>query len=195
VGSSPTGPSIEFIYLCIETSVRESFCDPTPDSYTEIMATIYETDNFLITSANRPKVYVDRSEGGHMYIKPKFQVRDRTELSPAQAIEYMKLSMVAGEALKSAMGRRGVDIGIVNYQDMGNWSVFKPEGPTMHLHIYGRATTATIQKYGDAVQLPHVESGFYENFQALDDDDIEEIKADIEKLMRTERYKSPWSEV
>lgn len=158
------------------------------------MATIYETKNFLITSAERPKIYVDRSDGGHMYIKPKFQVRDRTQLSPAQAIEYMKLSMVAGEALTSAMARRGVNIGIVNYQDMGNWSVFKPEGPTMHLHIYGRATTATTQKYGDAVQLPHIETGFYESFQPLNADDIKEIQADIEKLMQADKYKLRWSE-
>jgi len=102
--------------------------------------------------------------------------------------------MVAGEALKSAMSRRGVDIGIVNYQDMGNWSVYKPEGPTMHLHIYGRATTAKVQKYGDAVQLPHIESGFYDNFQALDEGDIKEINVDIEKLMQTEKYKSLWRE-
>jgi diadenosine tetraphosphate (Ap4A) HIT family hydrolase len=158
------------------------------------MATIYETENFIITSAERPYVYVDRAEGGHMYVKPKFHVRDRTQLSASQAIEYTKLSMVAGDALKSAMKRRDVNIGIVNYQDMGNWSVFKPEGPTMHLHIYGRATTATIQKYGDAVQLPHVESGFYESFQALDADDIKEIRRDIEKLMQTDKYRVPWSE-
>jgi hypothetical protein len=102
--------------------------------------------------------------------------------------------MVVGEALQSAMARRGVDIGIVNYQDMGNWGVFKPEGPTLHMHIYGRATTATIQKYGEAVQLPRRETGFYDDFKSLDKDDIQEIKADIEKLMQSEKYRALWSE-
>lgn len=153
---------------------------------------IYETENFYIQAASRP--FIDRAEGGHIYIFPKVAVRDRTQLSPKLAIEYMKLSMVVGEALKSGMSRRGVDIGIVNYQDMGNWGVFKPEGPTLHMQIYGRAITATIQKYGDAVQLPHRETGFYDNFKPLDDDDIREIKTDIQALLMTDKYKSPWNE-
>ena len=154
---------------------------------------IYKTNNFEICAASRP--FIDRSEGGHIYIFPTVPVRDRTLLSPALAIEYMKLSMIVGEALKSAMARRGVDIGIVNYQDMGNWGVFKPEGPSLHMQIYGRATTATIQKYGDAVQLPHRETGFYDNFKPLDEQDIQEIKTDIEKLTATDKYKGVWSEL
>lgn len=153
---------------------------------------VYETENFEIQAAIRP--FIDRSEGGHIYILPKVPVRDRTQLSPSLAIEYTKLSMIVGEALRSAMARRGVDIGIVNYQDMGNWGVFKPEGPTLHMQIYGRATDAIIQKYGDAVQLPHRETGFYDNFKPLDEADIAEIKNDIKKLMKADKYKSHWSE-
>lgn len=153
---------------------------------------IYETAHFYIQAASRP--FIDRTEGGHIYLFPKVPVRDRTQLSPELAIEYMKLSMVIGEALKSAMTRRGVEIGIVNYQDMGNWGVFKPEGPTLHMQIYGRAVTATIQKYGDAVQLPRRETGFYDNFNPLDNDDINEIKKDIESLLHSDKYSVAWSE-
>ena len=158
----------------------------------KIQIPVYETENFYIQAASNP--FIDRSEGGHMYIFPKAPVRDRTQLSPKLTIEYMKLSMVVGEALKSAMARRGVTIGIVNYQDMGNWSVFKPEGPTLHMQIYGRAKTATVQKYGDAVLLPHRETGFYDNFQPLDEEDVAEIKADIEALLSTGQYSHLWSE-
>ena len=153
---------------------------------------VYETENFYIQAAERP--FIDRAEGGHLYIFPKIEVRDRTLLSPSLAIEYTKLSMIVGEALTSAMARRGVDIGIVNYQDMGNWGVFKPEGPTLHMQIYGRATTATIQKYGDAVQLPHRETGFYDNFKPLDNRDTKEILEDIEKLLKDPKYSTSWSE-
>lgn len=153
---------------------------------------IYETNNYYIQAASRP--FIDRSEGGHIYIIPKVRLRDRTQLSPALAIEYQKLSMVVGEALVSAMARRGVDIGIVNYQDMGTWGVFKPEGPTLHMHIYGRATTAKIQKYGDAVQLPDRDTGFYDSFKPLNEEDILEIKIDIEKLLASDKYRSKWSE-
>ncbi len=71
---------------------------------------VHEIENFYIQAASRP--FIDRSEGGHVYIFPKVAVRDRTQLSPELAVEYMKLSMVVGEALKSAMARRGVDVGI-----------------------------------------------------------------------------------
>ncbi len=153
---------------------------------------VYETVNFYIQAAEKP--FIDHLEGGHLYIFPKVSVRDRTQLSPQLAIEYTKLSMIVGEALKSAMARRGVDIGIVNYQDMGNWGVFKPEGPSLHMQIYGRATTAKIQKYGDAVSLPHRETGFYDTFKPLDQDDISEIKKDIEKLLQTDKYSDRWCE-
>jgi len=153
---------------------------------------IFETENFYIQAAKRP--FVDRAEGGHIYLFPKVEVLDRTKLSPALAIEYTKLSMVVGEALKSAMARRGVNIGIINYQDMGNWGVYKPEGPSLHMQIYGRATTATIQKYGDSVFLPHRETGFYDNFKPLDNEDINEIKIDIKKLLLTDKYMNNWCE-
>jgi len=153
---------------------------------------IYETENFHIQASKRP--FVDRKEGGHIYLFPKVEVHDRTQLSPKLAVEYTKLSMVIGEALKSAMARRGVDIGLVNYQDMGNWGVHKPEGPTLHLQIFGRATTATIQKYGEAVQLPFRETGFYDGFEPLNEEDIKEIRTDIEKLLQTDKYNHPWSE-
>lgn len=158
--------------------------------YMKLQIPVYETDHFYIQAANRP--FIDRLEGGHLYIFPKQEVRDRTQLSAKLAIEYMKLSMVVGEALKSAMTRRGVDIGIINYQDMGNWGVFKPEGPTLHMQIYGRATTATIQKYGDAVFLPHRDTGFYDDFEPLNEADIIEIKTDISKLLNTEKYTTGW---
>jgi len=153
---------------------------------------IYETENFKILAVARP--FIDRNEGGHILIFPKVPVRDRTLLTPKLAIEYTKLSMIVGEALKSAMARRGVDIGIVNYQDMGNWGVFKPEGPTLHMHIYGRATTATAQKYGEAVKLPYRKTGFYDSFKPLDEKDIQEIKLDIQKLIASDKYKDHWSE-
>src|SRR4051812_28507876 len=98
------------------------------------MALIYETPDFLIDTQDRP--FVDRGEGGHVRVMSKIKVADRTKLTPEQAIEYMKLSMVAGEALTTVLKKQGIDIGIVNYQEMGNWSVFKPEGVTMHLHIF-----------------------------------------------------------
>ena len=96
--------------------------------------------------------------------------------------------MVLGEAMKVVLTKRGIDIGLINYQDMGNWSVFKPEGPILHMHVFGRAKTAVKQKYGDAVKLPHLETGFYEGFQPLDADNVQGLRDDFERLMKTEKY-------
>lgn len=149
---------------------------------------IYETDNFIIDTPENP--FIDRLEGGHIRISPKVKVSDRTKLSSDLAKEYIKLSMVTGEAMKIGLGRRGIDIGIINYQDMGNWAVFNPEGPTMHMHLFGRAKTAKIQKYGEGVLLPKKDTGFYDNFQRLNDEDIAEVRIEIERLLETDKYKN-----
>ena len=82
------------------------------------MAEVYTTNNFVVESAEAP--HVTRTDGGHMRILPKEKVADRTKLSPQLAIELMRLTMVAGEAMATAMNKRGVDIGRINYQDNGN---------------------------------------------------------------------------
>jgi diadenosine tetraphosphate (Ap4A) HIT family hydrolase len=151
------------------------------------MAQIYETLNFIVETPNTP--FIDRKEGGHIRIMSKIKVRDRTKLTPEQAVEYMKLSMIAGEAMTNVLTKQGIDIGIVNYQEMGNWSVFKPEGVTMHLHIFGRAKTAMIQKYGEGVLLPQKSTGFYDKFEPLNDEDIKAMRMEIERLLDTDKYK------
>lgn len=148
---------------------------------------VFETNNFIIDAPEHP--FIDRLEGGHVRISPKVKVSDRTKLSSELAKEYMKLSMVTGEAMKLGLSKRGINIGIINYQDMGNWAVFNPGGPTMHMHLFGRAVTATKQKYGEGVLLPRKETGFYDDFQRLNDEDIQEIKKEIIRLLETEKYK------
>ena len=90
--------------------------------------------------------------------------------------------------MKTTMVKRGVNIGLINYQDMGKWQVFQPQETTMHLHIFGRAIDAIVQKYGDAVYLPHLESGYYQKFQSLDADDVVMLSKEIYRLMRTQKY-------
>lgn len=149
---------------------------------------LFETDNFVVHIPQEP--FIDRAEGGHLIIHCRLPLRDRTLLTREQALEYMKVSMVAGEALVAGMAQRGVEVGIVNYQDMGNWGVFKPEGPRLHMHIFGRAKTATIQAYGSAVQLPFRDTGFYDSFKPLDADDIAAIQAHTKALLVSEKYQS-----
>lgn len=155
------------------------------------MAFIYQTNNFIVEAVEKP--LVTRTDGGHIAISPKVRVVDRTQLPPQMAIEMIRLTMLIGEAMTTGMNNRGIDIGRVNYQDNGNWGVFLPEGPHMHIHLYGRAKSATIQKYGEACSFPFRETGFYDRFEPLNDGDIREIQSQIEILLKKEKYQlSQW---
>jgi diadenosine tetraphosphate (Ap4A) HIT family hydrolase len=149
---------------------------------------IYETVNFQVLAHDKP--HVTRKDGGHIIILPNVRVKDRTFLSPPLATELMKLTMMVGEAMATALNRRGIDIGRINYQDNGNWGVSRPEGPHLHVHLYGRAKSATTQKYGEALYLPRRQTGFYDHFEPLSDGDIAEIRDEIERLSLTPKYQS-----
>lgn len=152
------------------------------------MSLIYQTENFIVESVEQP--LVSRTDGGHIAIVPKVKVKDRTELSPALATEIMRLTMLIGEAMTIGLNNRGVDIGRINYQDNGNWAVFSPEGPAMHIHLYGRAKSAKVHKYGEACYFPFRETGFYEGFEPLNQADISEIQQQIEILLQQDKYKT-----
>lgn len=151
------------------------------------MAFIYETENFTVEAADQP--HITRTDGGHIRIFPKEKVVDRTELSPEKAKELMRLTIIVGEAMARGMNNRGVDIGRINYQDNGNWSVFKPEGPYLHYHLYGRAKSAKIHKWGNACHFPQRDTGFYDNFEPLNEGDIAEIRKQIKEISKRDKYK------
>jgi diadenosine tetraphosphate (Ap4A) HIT family hydrolase len=148
------------------------------------MALVFEAEHFEITTPEHP--HVSRSDGGHLIVNPKVAVEDRTRLARDQAIELMKLTMVAGEAMKTVLGRSGIDIGRINYQDNGNWR------HELHVHLYGRARGATIQPYGHFLSLPPTREAFREqmwNLEPLTQDDVAALKAEIVRLLETPKYR------
>ena len=152
------------------------------------MALIYESQNFMVQSAEFP--LVDRNDGGHVTIDPKFKISARQELSPKQAIELMRLTIIAGEAMTEVLTQHGIDIGRINYQDNGNWAVFKPEGPQLHYHLYGRAKSAVHQKYGQTLHMPHKDEHpeYYKTLKKLSQEDVEDIGKKITELLSQAKY-------
>ncbi len=150
--------------------------------------TIYESPHFIVHAAEKP--HIDRNDGGHIVIRPKNKISDRQHLSSIQAIELMRLTIVVGEAMTTVMNAHGVDIGRINYQDNGNWSVFKAEGPALHIHLYGRAKSAKIQPYGQAGYFPHQEERpeFYKDLKPLNEEDVKGIRTEIERLFREDKF-------
>jgi diadenosine tetraphosphate (Ap4A) HIT family hydrolase len=144
---------------------------------------VYQSLHFEIVVPDRP--HVTRGDGGHLIINPKIAVNDRTKLAREQAIELMKLTMVAGEAMTAVLTRKGIPIGRINYQDNGNWR------HELHVHLYGRSRNATIQPWGTFLQIPPTRETFNAkmgNLEPLNADDVRDLRAEIERLLATEKY-------
>ena len=139
------------------------------------MIIIFETENFILEAPKKPEI--DRLEGGHVKIHPKVAIEDRTKLSPKLAIELMRFTMVAGEAMAKAMKKAGVEIGRINYQENGNWT------PELHVHLYCRGVNAVMQKYGNPI-IP----GHKEEYKPLTEEDVQNIRNEIENIFKEKKY-------
>ncbi len=148
------------------------------------MAIVFKSEHFLVVAPEKP--HISRIDGGHLVIAPKEAVEDRTQLPPKQAIELMKLTMVVGEAMRTVLAKKGIDLGRINYQDNGNWT------PTLHIHLYGRAKGATVQKYGTPLMFPatHEEFSAEPTLETFQPDEIEAIAKEVTRLLATEKYRS-----
>lgn len=150
--------------------------------------TIYETENFKVEVVPNP--HVSREEGGHLRIKSKEKYfSSRMDLSPNEAKEVMRLSMMAGEVLKRGMTSRGIPIIRINYMEAGNWAAKSNKPFFFHIHVYGRTENAKSQIWPEAVQLPSRDTGFYDNFIPLNEEDIEELKKQFSIVENEFRYK------
>jgi len=148
------------------------------------MPLVLESRHFTIFAPEHP--HVSRGDGGHLIVNPRVAVEDRTQLSREQAIELVKLTMVAGEAMKTVLTRKGIAIGRINYQDNGNWR------HELHVHLYGRARNATIQTWGHPLSLPptaHAQKELAGTLEPLNVDDVAELKAEMTRLLGTEKYR------
>ena len=152
------------------------------------MAQIFESEHFIVESSEKP--LVTRTDGGHIRILPKIRLVDRQQFTPRQAIEFMRLTMVVGEAMNLALNKHGIDIGRINYEDLGNWQVLAPEGPYFHYHLFGRAKRAKIQPYGEALAFPLRSRypEFYEKNEPLTAKDVVRVKEEMKELFKKLSY-------
>jgi len=148
---------------------------------------IYETKNFIVESHEKP--FVSRTDGGHIRIRVKdTKIIDRVMLAPEMAIELMRLTMIVGDVLSMVMNRRGIPVVKVNYQDMGNWAAKSGKESYLHYHIMGRAENAVKQPWPESVYLPDRSTGFYNDFEPLNQTDIKLIQDEIAEFFKQEKY-------
>ena len=150
------------------------------------MAVFYETENFTLNASERP--HVCRTDGGHVIIFPKIPVVSRWDLEPKRAIELMRLSMVLGEAMTTALNPRGIPVERMNIQDNGNWAVGTERGPRFHLHFYGRARDSVHQKRSEALYFPDQVTRFWEELEPLNGDDVAAISDEVNTIYKRQEY-------
>ncbi len=143
---------------------------------------IFETEHCYLKAPKKP--HVDRFDGGHLVVSPKKRFLDRQSMLREVLFDCVELSVHAGRALKETLAKSGIELGRINYQDNGNWSLFSKVGPSFHLHIYGRAKDAKIQKFGQALYFPHPkdEPEFYKLNESLKDGEILSVKNILLKI-------------
>ena len=148
---------------------------------------IYETKNFIVCVPKIP--HIPREDGGHIWIRGrKNNFCSRLDLDSNEAIEVMRLTMLISEAMINGMKNRSINIERINYQENGNWAYRKGKNPIFHIHLYGRTMNSKTQIWGEALVFPNKETGFYDEFEPFNDDDIKEIKKQIAILENTEKY-------
>lgn len=147
---------------------------------------IYETNTFNVEVPAVP--HISREEGGHLWIIGKKHISDRYELSPKEATELIRLTMLVGEAMIIGMKKRGIIIERINFQDNGNWAYLKNYEPVFHIHLYGRTRNSVVQKFGEALNFPNPDTDFYNDLIPFDDYDIIEIKNAIKELEKGDKY-------
>lgn len=148
---------------------------------------ISETENFIVETHEKP--FVSRTDGGHIRIRIKdASITDRTKLDPKTAKELMRITMIVGEAFEKAMNNRGIPVVKINYQDMGNWAYKRGEKPFLHIHVFGRAENSVKQPFPESVYLPDRNTGFYDGFEPLNEDDVVEIRKQMEIVENQEKY-------
>lgn len=162
---------------------------------------IWSTRNFNVIAVGEP--FISREEGGHMIIAGngnKYRYNSRLDFSPVEALEEDRLSQMLSEAYKIAMKKRNINIIRINYFEAGNWAWKKDENnnnidkPFYHEHIFGRTENAIFQKFPDAPYLPDKKTGFYDNFEPLNDEDINAIVKEMQRLEEDSKYdKNKWS--
>lgn len=144
---------------------------------------IYASRSFTIERSPRP--FISREEGGHLRIFPKREgVTCLNDLTPSEAVELIWLEALVRRALLTGMQKQGVPMIWVNIEDLGNWAFKRNETPQLHIHVFGRASTATKQLWPEAPSLPDRSTGFYDSFAPITEADMAAIKAEIELLLK-----------
>ncbi len=143
---------------------------------------IYEDKFFKVVCPEFPLNC--REDGGHLVLVKKEIVYDRSELSWQEAIDFMRISMMTGQAMYEVL-----NVERMNYEDLGNWGVDKPNGSSMHLHFFGRAKEQLHQVRGSHMMIyPQGHKIYQGHLKPLNDKELTELKTAINEIAKEDKY-------
>jgi diadenosine tetraphosphate (Ap4A) HIT family hydrolase len=145
--------------------------------------TIYEDKYFAVYSPGLP--HNCRDDGGHLILIKKEPVRDRSDLSWQEAVDFMRISMAVGKAMYEVLR-----IERMNYEDLGNWGLDDPGGPKMHLHFFGRSREQIYQIRGQHMSLyPKGHPIYKGHLKPFTSQDIQALRGRLAEILKEEKYR------
>jgi len=143
---------------------------------------VYEDRYFQVFSPEFPLNC--RDDGGHLVLRKKKKVTDRSDMTYQEAIDFMRISMAVGKAMYEVLG-----IERMNYEDLGNWGIDDPGGAKMHLHFFGRSREQIHQIRGHHMFLyPKGHKIFQGHLKVFSDEEVKKLKAKIEDILEERKY-------
>lgn len=144
---------------------------------------VYEDKYFKVVSPEYPLNC--RKDGGHLVLLKKDPVKDRSDLSWQEAIDFMRITMMVGRAMYEIL-----EVERMNYEDLGNWGVTKPTGSDMHLHFFGRANEQLHQIRGGHMMIyPEGHKIYQGHLNPLNEEETTSLTAAIEEIAKEEKYR------
>jgi diadenosine tetraphosphate (Ap4A) HIT family hydrolase len=144
--------------------------------------TIYEDKYFEVIN---PILALNcKDDGGHLILIKKEKVRDRSDMTWQEAIDFMRISMAVGKAMYEVL-----NIERMNYEDLGNWGLDDPGGSKMHLHFFGRAKEQMHQRRGmNMFFFPKGHMIYKGHLKHFDNKDIIKLRNKIADILKEEKY-------
>ncbi len=144
---------------------------------------VYEDKYFVVSVPESPLNC--RDDGGHLVMRKREKVTDRSDMTYEEAIDFMRISMAVGKGMYEVLG-----IERMNYEDLGNWGLDDPGGAKMHLHFFGRSKVQIHQIRGQHMFLYPKDHPIYSgHLKPFTDEDIEKLRAKVKNVLMDEKYR------
>ena len=158
------------------------------------MPLIIETRDFKVTGHDKP--HHSRENGGHIVIWTKQTYAHLSDMPLALASDFIHLNQVVGEAFMNVVSSNGLKVARVNYVCFGNWNYKEPvKDPAVHMSLYLRTwgekhpdNDPSFMAFPEALYLPDRKTGYYDHFQPLTEQECQQIKDEILRLLQTDKY-------